>query len=254
MVEQAAAEGQREDPQRSTSADRSAFSGRVTAFLWNELPQGRRGPKPKFTVEQIADAGIAIADENGLDAVTMQRIAERLGATKMALYRYVPGRPELDAFMLERALGAPVAARRAEWRSALTQWAMDVHERGTAHPWAVELVQRPHVPGPRELEWFEAGLSAMKHLPLRGAEKLDVLALLVGHVMSIVRQKAGGPTPEDEMARVLGPVLAARADEFPFTAAAFAHPDEGTRDGALRFGLERVIAGVEALAAARSRA
>jgi AcrR family transcriptional regulator len=236
---------------RQSDAARQAAGDGVVALLWHASPQGRRGPKPKLTVEQIADAGIAIADASGLDAVTMQRVADRLGATKMALYRYVPGRAELDAVMLDRALGEPGEPGEGDWRSTLTQWATELHGRASARPWSVELAQRAHVPGPSELAWIEAGLSTMRDLALEGGERLDVLALLVGHTLSIVRQETGGSAAEAEMAKALAPVLKARAREYPFTAAAFARPGEEKRDKALRFGIERVIAGVEVLASDR---
>lgn len=224
----------------------------VAALLWGgSTQQGRRGPKPKLTVEQIADTGIAIADEEGLDAVTMHRVADRLGATKMALYRYVPGRAELDAVMLDRALGRPGEPQDGDWRHALAQWATELYTRASARRWTVELVQRPHLPGPSELAWFEAGLSVMEHLELDGGERLDTLALLVGHVLSIVRQEAGGPNPEDDMAAALAPVLAARAQEYPLTTAAFAESGARARNRALAFGIERVIAGVESLVSER---
>jgi len=225
----------------------------VTALLWRRSAPARPGPKPRFSVEQIADTAIAIADEHGLDAVTMQSVAARLGTTKMALYRYVPGRVELEAVMLDRALGEPPStAVGRDWRAALGAWAGGVHERAAAHPWSVELAQRPHVPGPRELLWYERGISAVVDLPLRGGEKLDTLVLLAGHVMSVVRQSSGGPTPEEDLARGLAPILAERADDYPLTAAAFARTEATAPDDALRFGIERVVAGVGALVDARS--
>lgn len=236
---------------RSSDAGGRPPLDRVAAVLWGTTAPGRRGPKPKFTVEQIADAGIAIADRDGLDAVTMQFVADRLGAAKMALYRYVPGRTELEAVMLDRALGGPGSSADEPWPAALLRWATRLHERASARPWAVELVQRPHLPGPNELGWFEAGLFAMRELPLAGGEKLDTLAMLVGHVMSIVRQQAAGPAPEDELAAALGPVLADRAGRFPLTLAAFIPQGQAERNDALRFGLTRMIAGIEALTEAR---
>jgi AcrR family transcriptional regulator len=233
-------------------AARAPLDG-VAALLWGAASPGRRGPKPKFTAEQIADAGITVADRDGLPAVTMQHVADQLGAAKMALYRYVPGRTELEALMLDRALGAPSAPEDEAWQAGLARWAVDLHARAARRPWSVELVQRPHMPGPSELTWFEAGLFAMRELPLEGGEKLDTLAMLVGHVMSLVRQQAGGPTPEDELAGALAPILAHRATEFPLTTAAFMQSDERRRNDALRFGIDRMIAGIEALAAERSR-
>jgi len=238
--------------------DREATTGAstttdVVALLWRRAAPPRRGPKPRFSVDAVVAAATEIADARGLDAVTMQSVAERLGTTKMALYRYVPGRVELDALLLDAALGpAPPAGRGTDWRADLTAWAGHVHARALARPWSVELAQRPHLPGPVELAWFEVGLAAFGDLPLTGAEKLDTLALLVGHVMSLVRQQAGGGTPETDLAAGLGPVLAEHADDYPLTAAAFAEGEPGGRDDALRFGVARVVAGVAALAAERA--
>lgn len=238
----------------SSDSDARSPLERVTAVLWEASAQGRRGPKPKFTVEQVADAGIAIADHEGLDAVTMQSVADSLGTSKMALYRYVPGRAELEALMLDRALGRPSTSADEEWSSALTRWATALYERACVRPWAVELVQRPHMPGPNELAWFEAGLGALQELDLDGREKLDALAMLSGHVMSIVRQLAGGPAPEAELAKALAPVLGLKAAEFPLTTAAFTQQSRTESDDALHFGLARMIAGIDALATARADA
>ncbi|MFT2816812.1 TetR/AcrR family transcriptional regulator [Leifsonia sp. A12D58] len=224
----------------------------TSEFLWAQPAQGRRGPKPKFSLDAIAEVAITIADDERLDAVTMQHVADRLGTTKMALYRYVPGRAELDAVILDRVLGEPEEPRGEDWRAVLTAWTHGMHSRVLSHPWSVELAQRPHTPGPRELAWFEAGLGAMSPLKLRGSEKLDLLALLVGHVMSLVRQLAATAAPEEALAAGLAPILAARAQDYPHTAAAFAEAaQEGAQDDALSFGIERILAGISALVAAR---
>ncbi|MBD3941876.1 TetR/AcrR family transcriptional regulator C-terminal domain-containing protein [Microbacterium sp. NEAU-LLC] len=219
-------------------------------LLWPGPATVRRGPKPRFTVAQIADAGTRIADAEGLGAVTMQRIAHDLGSTKMALYRYVPGRAELDAVMLDRSFGMPRPQHDADWRRALAAWAEGVHARALAHPWSVELAQRPHRPGPCELAWYEVGLAAMADLELHGGEKLDVLALLAGHAMSIVRQESASAAPEQELAASMQRIFTTRAADYPLTVAAFSDPG-GARGDALRFGVERIVAGVEALAASR---
>src|SRR4051812_15636998 len=112
--------------------------------LWPTPARLKRGPKPRFSVDGITEAAVAIADENGLEAVTMQSVAEALGTTKMALYRHVPGRTELDGLLLDRAIGAPPALSGEDWRSALDEWASRLHATARQHPWTVELAQRPH--------------------------------------------------------------------------------------------------------------
>lgn len=235
--------------QRGDSTDEQADAG---ALLWEAPATGRRGPKPRYSLDDIAAVAMTVADAEGLDAVTMQRIADGLGTAKMALYRYVPGRAGLDAVLLDRALGLPPEIDDDDWRASLRSWTFGIYERMTARPWSVDLVQRRHVPGPRELSWYERGLAGLEGLALTGGEKLDLLALLAGHVASNVGRERATPAPEDDIATGLAPILAARAAEYPHTTAAFA---EAARDEqrqlALKFGVERVLDGVAALLAER---
>ena len=221
--------------------------------LWRPQAGPRRGPKPRYTLEGIADAAIAIADGEGLEAVSMQLVAARLGTTKMALYRYVTGRADLEAVMLDRTLGAPPAHVPADWQTALAGWARTLFARALEHPWAVELAQRPHLPGPEELGWYEAGLTATDGLPLSGGERLDLLVLLTGHALSLVRQSAASATPEEDLAAGVTAVLSRHGDRYPRTAAAFADSArEDSREDALDFGINRILAGVAALIADRA--
>ncbi|MEV6522678.1 TetR/AcrR family transcriptional regulator C-terminal domain-containing protein [Longispora sp. NPDC051575] len=80
---------------------------RTAELLWGPGPRPSRGPKPGLTLERIVAAAIAIADAEGLAAVSMQRVAGDLDFTKMSLYRYVPGKAELTALMVDAAMGPP---------------------------------------------------------------------------------------------------------------------------------------------------
>lgn len=219
------------------------------SVLWPEDGPRKRGPRPRFTLDEVVGAAITVADAEGLDAVTMQRVADELGAAKMALYRYVPGKGELTALMLDQALGAPVEQRGPSgWRPRLRRWGLTLHERMAARPWTLELTVGRRTPGPRELDWFEQGVAALRGTPLHGSEALDVLALISNHVRGSVEQGAAIDDPEAALADQLGPILAAHADRYPHTLAAFTAAGEaGQRDGALRFGLERILDGVAAL-------
>ena len=72
-------------------------AGQVIELLWGEPSRPSRGPKPSLSIAAIADATVQIADTDGLDAVSMQRVAEVFGVTKMALYRYVSGKAQLKS-------------------------------------------------------------------------------------------------------------------------------------------------------------
>jgi AcrR family transcriptional regulator len=229
----------------------------LVAVLWRTPSGLKRGPRPRFTIDQVVDAAIALADAEGLEAATMQSVADALGATKMALYRYVPGKAELGALMLERAVGVPppVDASLADWRAQLTAWALALHARLTARPWTLELIIGRRTPGPNELVWFEHGLRALKQTPLDGAERLDVLAVLTNHVRGNVQLAVSVPGPEAMLAANLEPILQTHADQFPETRAAFTSSAISShQDNALEFGLDRILDGVASLIDSRSQA
>jgi len=96
----------------------------------------RMGPKPALTLEGIADAAVTIADAEGIGAVSMQRVAAEFAYTKMSLYRYVKGKDELIAAMIDRAVGdPPVLAAARGWRKPLEAWIRLLADTWERHPW-----------------------------------------------------------------------------------------------------------------------
>jgi len=214
--------------------------------LWGERSAPRRGPKPTLTVGDLARAGIELADAEGLGAVTMQRVAEALGVTKMATYRYVPGKDELVALMVDTAMGEPPQLKDIEggWRPRLRTWTLAMYERMSAHPWALSATVGRRVTGPNELAWVEEALAALAGQPMNGGQMMDVIVVLTGQIRSLAEQTAG--TSEAEIAQGWAKVLATHADRFPHVAEALASAEQhGTRDQGLEFGLDRILDGIE---------
>ncbi|MFF5973926.1 TetR/AcrR family transcriptional regulator [Streptomyces sp. NPDC012769] len=229
-------------------------------LLWGPHPQPKRGPRPALSLDGIARAGIAVADAEGLAALSMQRVAELLGKTKMSLYRYVPGRAELVALMVETAVGAPPAPAAGDWRARLTDWAEQLFDAFVRHPWLVDATVGPRLMGPNELSWMERALATLEDKGLDGGERLDAVVLLTSHVRGIALQSravgpkgpdAAGPTRvEAELIAALGRVLHEHGDAYPSVLTAVAAPAEG-RDQALTFGVERILDGLDTLIARR---
>jgi AcrR family transcriptional regulator len=228
----------------------------LVTLLWTPPTPPRRGPRPTLTLEAITRAGIAAADADGLTAVTMQRIAEAVGVTKMALYRYVPGKAELVALMLDGAIGTPPDPHPgASWRETLDAWARGLYARFCAHPWALEVAVGARVIGPHELTWMEYAVTALAGSGLDGGEMLDVAVLLTGHVRNLAQQVtalSSAANPERAMSSSMHLVLAGREDRFPAVTAAMASARavQG-QDQALDFGLARILDGVGTLVDAR---
>src|SRR5277367_3052055 len=126
-------------------------------LLWGTRDRPRRGPRPSLSLDRIVAEAISLADAEGLANLSMQHLAERLGCAKMALYRYVPGKSELVALMVDAALGDPPEAppqttqagrttRSAQtrapgerqWRTVLRLWATTINARYRLHPWGID--------------------------------------------------------------------------------------------------------------------
>ncbi|MGV9677548.1 TetR/AcrR family transcriptional regulator [Nocardia sp. NPDC003482] len=226
-------------------------------LLWGNQQRPRRGPKPSLSLDRIVAAAIELADAEGLANLSMQRLAEKLGCAKMALYRYVPGKSELTALMLDAAMGPPpeLLASQADsgeerWRARLRLWTITVFERMSRHPWSLEVSLGARPFGPNEMDWTEAALAALADTPLTGPQRLDAVVLLVGHARNLAQQAIATPTTDVEsgLATALAETLATHADRYPHTLTAFAEStDPSSRDKALAFGIDRILDGLAAL-------
>lgn len=226
----------------------------IAAALWKAADAGRRGPKPRLSVEQIVAAAIDIADAEGLAASSMQRIGERLNVTKMALYRHIGSRSALLALMLDAAMGPPptIDDSVTKWQAALAMWAHAAYNVCAEHPWLMQIAVGPRVFGPNELGWTEQGLTILADTRLSPAERLDALALISGHVRSLAQQGFGHDgrrvsDTESGIRRAMASVFAAHGARYPAVAEALgSSTPEHAADNALDFGLDRILDGIEA--------
>ncbi|MDQ0578703.1 TetR/AcrR family transcriptional regulator [Streptomyces rishiriensis] len=228
-------------------------------LLWGPHSRPARGPRPTLDLDRIARAGVEIADSEGLADVSMQRVAAQLGVTKMALYRYVPGKAELVALMVDSAIGPypSVGARHSGWREQLQEWARELIDVFGRHPWVLDTTVGPRIIGPAELSWMERAVSALDGTGLSGAERMDAAVLLVGHVRAITQQaRATGPAgnPEAQLGAILGDLMEAHGERFPaLTAALTSAARSGGQDQAWEFGLQRILDGLAVLVEERAR-
>jgi AcrR family transcriptional regulator len=217
-------------------------------LLWGEPERPSRGPKPGLSLDGIVRAAIKIADAEGLDAVSMQRVAAEFGFTTMSLYRYVPGKSELIDLMIDAAAGpAPdLSAIPGGWRPKLAEWARRTWVFFGEHPWFLGAAMQ-RIMGPNQLGWLEAAVAALSGHGLVGQELLEAVLVVNGQVRSMAPFAA---SPDSAgWTGALGDLLRAHSERFPALSAAIADGafavDED--DDSLEFGLERVLDGIEVL-------
>ncbi|MFI0453466.1 TetR/AcrR family transcriptional regulator [Actinomadura sp. 6N118] len=221
-------------------------------LLWGVRPPPNRGPKPGFTIEEIAGAAMGIADAEGLAALSMQRVAGELGFTKMALYRYVSGKAELIAVMIEEAVGEPfdLSAVPGGWRGKLEQWAHQLWVTWDRHPWLPGATVGERVMGPKEVAWTEIAVAALAETGLSGSEQMDAVLLLSGHVRNTRSVTSAGTQPwttQRQLSPALSTLLDQAADRFPALSAAIASAGDPAPDRSREFGLQRLLDGLEVL-------
>ncbi|HVT68031.1 MAG TPA: TetR/AcrR family transcriptional regulator [Trebonia sp.] len=158
-------------------------------LLWGRRRQGRRGPRPGLSADAIVDAAVRVADAEGLEAISMARVAAELGFTTMSLYRHVGSKEELLQLMFNAsALGAEsVVLDGDDWRSRLRSWATLQREVLDLHPWITQMPMPAPPLAPNSLHFLERGLEAFDGTGLADEDKLRVLGLIASYSLNEAR-------------------------------------------------------------------
>jgi AcrR family transcriptional regulator len=152
------------------------------ALIWfRDEPAARR---PAHSRADIARAAIEIADSEGFEAVSMRRVAQKLGAGTMTLYHYVRNKDELITLMSDTIMGeilVPEDELSDDWRTALTQIATRTRQVFANHRWIFERFGDGR-PGPNGMRHFEQSLAAVASLELDRDEIFDLIGQVDDYV------------------------------------------------------------------------
>ncbi|ROP30767.1 TetR/AcrR family transcriptional regulator [Couchioplanes caeruleus] len=240
-----------------------AEARRTIDLLWFEEPQSRRGRRKGLTLTQVVDAAIALADAEGLDAVSMRRVAQELGVVPMTLYTYVPDKAALLDLMLD-ALYLRMPRSREEaagWRERVVAVAAENRRLYDEHPWAAELsASRPPL-GPGLMAKYEHELGAFHGSGLSEVETDSALTFLLGFVQHSCRAAAEARAVAERTDQTdaqwweeSGPLLEKVFDRHRYPLAVQVGEAAGAELGAAfnaehayAFGLARVLDGLAAI-------
>ncbi|KAF4407222.1 TetR/AcrR family transcriptional regulator [Streptomyces lycii] len=152
--------------------------------LWLNPGRTGRGRKPAFSREEITAAAVALADAEGLEAVTMRRVAARVGAGAMSLYSYAPDKETLLELMVDHVSGElPTDGRlTGDWRTDLKSVGRLQRDLMLRHRWLPAALSARRSLGPNTLAFLEYALAALRPTRLDGAAKLEVFSMLTGFV------------------------------------------------------------------------
>jgi AcrR family transcriptional regulator len=223
----------------------------------------RRTP---LTRERVLQAAIALADRDGLEALSMRRLGQELGVEAMALYRHVRDKDDLLDSLVEAIVGEILThqpAPRAKWKASLRSQILEARAVMLRHPWARRVLEDRGVGGPATLAYIETVLATLR----AGGFSVD----LAHHALHVLGSRilgfnqdlfedstpdpATAPTPEDD------PIRSGRmAAAFPrITELATSVSHDGVLgacddDVEFAFGLDLVLDGLDRRANEKQRA
>ncbi|MFV5994365.1 TetR/AcrR family transcriptional regulator C-terminal domain-containing protein [Streptomyces sp. NPDC056231] len=198
--------------------------------LWLGPTRPRRGRRPTFSREAITAAAVALADAEGIDAVTMRRVAAQVGAGAMSLYSYAPDKETLLELMVDHVSGELPTTndRTGDWRTDLKAIAHLQRAHMLRHPWLPAALSARRTPGPNTLAFLERALAALRPTGLDGAVKLEIFAQLTGfvagHVAHEIAQAAAAGSPDRAAAEARYLAAVAADGHHPELAEALAAP------------------------------
>ncbi len=155
-------------------------------LLWGRRERGKRGPRPGLSADTIVEAAVRLADREGLEAVSMARVAAELKFTTMSLYRYVASKDELLQLMFNAsALGAEsVVIEGHDWRSRMRSWSIIQRDMLDLHPWITQLPMAAPPVAPNSLHFVERGLEALDGTGLAESQKIRAIGLISSYTLS----------------------------------------------------------------------
>jgi AcrR family transcriptional regulator len=179
---------------QSQSAQQKAELPVGLDLLWGRRGPGRRGPRPGLSADVIVDAAIRLADAEGLEGVSMARVAAELGFTTMSLYRYVSSKEELLQLMWNAsAVGAEALVLEGDgWRARLRMWCVVQRDMLDRHAWLTQMPMAAPPVAPNSLAFVERGLETMDGTPLADIDKLRFIGLISSYTMSEARMAYDG--------------------------------------------------------------
>ncbi|MFI9533645.1 TetR/AcrR family transcriptional regulator [Nocardia fusca] len=168
----------------------SASEDKDPVSVWERIERPTPAPRATLTPRRIAEVAVAIADADGLDAVTMRRLATELGVAPMAAYRYVTGKDELLELMVDFVYGElDLPGSKDDWRATIRSVALRIREALLAHSWVTRV--SCGAPTPNQLAVTEAVLVALDGLGLDVDTAMAVYSTVTAYVHGAVDSEVG---------------------------------------------------------------
>jgi AcrR family transcriptional regulator len=219
-------------------------------------PERLRRERPALSREQIVRVALALADAEGIDAISIRRIAAVLEVSAMALYWYVERKEDVLDLMIDAVYGEDSVSQPvpADWRSHLQEIAVQTRAMMHRHPWFASLIGHRAVLGPNALKQTDYLLGIMSQLGFDMTTSMSILAMFNAYIVGFVLGEMGEVEAQrrtglnkEQWQQQMVPYMQEQviaSGRYPRLARYLAESEERPSDEMFIFGLTRLLEGI----------
>jgi AcrR family transcriptional regulator len=208
-------------------------------------------PRPPLTTERVLQAAVAVADQDGLGALTMRRLGAELSVEAMSLYKHVANKEAILDGVVELIVGQiEIPSAGTQWKQAMRRRAVSARAVLAGHSWAIGLLESRSSPGPATMRYLDAILGNLRSAGFSVDDAVHALWLLDSYVYGHVIQETS-LTPRSASPPAAEPTTSVREQatmtEYPHLLEVAEHAGTSgySVDGEFRYGLDLILDALE---------
>jgi AcrR family transcriptional regulator len=207
-------------------------------------------PRRPLSRERILQAALELADANGIEALSMRKLGQKLGFEAMSLYNHVANKDDVLDGILDVVLAETTPPSASDdWDQAIRESAVSVHDALTRHPWACPLLMEPGRIRPARLRYMDLLLSRLREAGFSAETTYTAYHVLDGHIFGFALWESSHRYTAEEISS-----FAARfadtitPDAYPYL---YEHGEQHMSDGphrgvsAFELGLDLIVDGLK---------
>jgi AcrR family transcriptional regulator len=210
------------------------------------MPADRRAPLNR---DRVLRAAISLADQDGIESLSMRKLGQALGVEAMSLYNHVASKDEILDGIADHVLSEiDLPATNADWEEAIWRCGISAHDTLAAHPWACTLIMSIPRLLPARLRYIDAVLGCLREAGFSAAAAYHGYHALDSHILGFTLWEAGHAVSEDNAADVMAYVPRLAQDGYPYLAEHAAQHLAGIgpeEEGEFEFGLRLIVDGLK---------
>jgi AcrR family transcriptional regulator len=214
-------------------------------------PDAAPAPRTPLNRERVLHAAAVFADENGIETLSMRRLAQAVGVEAMSLYNHVASKEDLLDGMIDLVFSEiELPSAEGGWKRAMRQRAISVRTALSRHRWAIGLMESRTSPGPATMRHHDAVLGCLREAGFSLELAAHAYSALDSYIYGFALQERGLPFDTPQETAALAQVMLARfpADVYPHLAEfTFRHVMQAGYDfgDEYEFGLDLILDGLE---------